>query len=295
MESSSYRRQYSSSPPAYFRLALVLLLLAVALGALAAFFRPAYTNGMQDSNTPAMSPGAGSPPAEQPITGPTASAPDRQDEVPVPPVAGAYDYSRPVPAAEVAVTDDYFQDSVFIGDSRTKGFQMLSGPRQATYYTSTGLKVDTILTKPVVKAADGKKTTIMEALRQESFKKVYIMLGINELGWAYSDLFIKKYGEVIAEIQKIEPEAEIYLQSILPVSEQKSQSDQVFNNTNISKYNGLIRQMAAEKSLYYLDVAQCVLDQEGNLASDASTDGIHLNKDYCDRWLAYLKLHYVAP
>lgn len=295
MESSSCRRQHSS-PPAYFRLAPALLLLAVALVALAAFFRPAYTNGMQGSNTPATSPEAGSPPAEQAHQpGPTASAPDRQDEVPAPPVAGAYDYSLPVPAAIVAATDDYFRDSVFIGDSRTKGFQMLSGPRKATYYTSTGLKVDTILTKPVVKAADGKKTTIMEALRQKSFKKVYIMLGINELGWAYSDLFIKKYGEVIAEIQKIEPEAQIYLQSILPVSEQKSESDQVFNNANISKYNGLIRQMAAEKSLYYLDVAQCVLDQEGNLASDASTDGIHLNKGYCDRWLDYLKLHYVAP
>jgi len=293
----------------------VLLLLVVAL---AAVFRPGYTKGMNSIGT---SSGAGTLPADQPTSLPT----DRTVPLPIeqqvevspvagksgytkpshakpakpspsthPAVAGAYDYSKPVPAADVAVTDDYFQDSVFIGDSRTEGFQLFSGPQNATYYTSNGLKVDTIFTRQVVKTANGEKMTIIEALRQKPFKKVYIMLGVNELGWTYSDLFIKKYAEVIAEIKNIEPEAQIYVQSILPVSEKRSQSDEIYNSTNICKYNELIQQMAAEKSLYYLDVAQCVADDKGNLYSDASSDGIHLNKKYCDLWLDYLKLHYVS-
>ena len=28
---------------------------------------------------------------------------------------------------------------------------------------------------------------------------------------------------------------------------------------------------------------------------DASTDGIHLNKTYCDRWFNYLKYHAALP
>ena len=206
-----------------------------------------------------------------------------------------YDYSKPVPAADVAVTDDYFQDAVFIGDSRTAGFQLFSGPQNATYYTANGLKVDTIFTKEVVETGNGEKMTIIEALRQKPFQKVYIMLGINELGWAYSDLFIKKYGEVVTEIKNIAPQAQIYVQSLLPVSEKRSLSDEIYNNANIGKYNELIQQMAAEKKLYYLDVAQCVADPEGNLAGGASTDGIHLQKTYCDLWLDYLKRHYVSP
>jgi lysophospholipase L1-like esterase len=206
---------------------------------------------------------------------------------------GVYDYSKPVPAAGVAVGEDYFQDAVFIGDSRTEGLRLFGDLQEATYYTAKGLKVDTIFTQAVVKTTGGQKITIMEALRQKPFRKVYIMLGINELGWAYSDLFIKKYGEIINEIRDIEPQAQIYAQSLFPVSKQRSQSDKIYNNANIGKYNELIQQMAAEKKFYYLDVAQCVVDQEGNLAGDASTDGIHLNKTYCNYWVDYLKSHYV--
>lgn len=226
---------------------------------------------------------------------PAGSGPDQ--ETPAPTAAdyppGGYDYLQPVPAADVAVTDDYFEDAVFIGDSRTAGLQKFGGPREATYYTANGLKVDTFFTKEFVETKSGGKITVNEALQQQPFQKAYIMLGINELGWVYSDLFIKKYGEVIDAIRKSAPQAQIYVQSLLPVSKERSLRDKIYNNANIAAYNALIQQMAAEKNLYYLDVAQCVADQEGNLAADASTDGIHLHKAYCDLWFDYLKRHYV--
>jgi len=305
VENRTYRIQRSSHLP-HFCLAIVLLLL---LAALAAVFHSGYTHSLNRGVTPS---GAGSSPADQadplpadqqgavtPLTDEYTDpepAPAKPEPSTHPAVTrDTCDYSKPVPAADIAVADEYFKDAVFIGDSRTEAFQMFSGPQNAVYYHSNGLKVDTIFTREVIKTANEQKITIMEALRQKPFRKVYIMLGINELGWAYSDLFIKKYGEVVAEIKNIEPEVLIYVQSILPVSKKRSLSDDIYNNTNIGKYNELIQQMAAEESLYYLDVAQCVTDEEGNLYSDASTDGIHLNKTYCDLWLDYLKLHYVAP
>ena len=206
-----------------------------------------------------------------------------------------HDYSKPVPARDVAAAGEYFAEAVFIGDSRTDGFRLFSGPPAATYYTSNGLKVDTIFTKEVVENGSEEKITIIAALRQKPFQKVYIMLGINELGWAYSELFIQKYGEVIAAIKNNAPQAQIYVQSLLPVSQKRSLSDKIYNNVKIGEYNELIQQMAAEQKIYYLDVAQCVVDAEGNLAADASTDGIHLQKKYCDLWFDYLKWHYVPP
>jgi lysophospholipase L1-like esterase len=318
MESRYYRLQYrlqrSLNLP-YFSPAIVLLFLLLSLIAIfhQGYFCAAGNNGTlfqggsffsNDSVAPlpgeengealpgedmfgeAMSsealPGAGmdNKPEENPVMSPAAKA--------------GYDFSRPVPAADTAVTKEYFEDAVFIGDSRTEGLKMFGGPQNAKYYASNGLKVDTVFTGPVVKTAAGEKMTVIEALRQTPFKKVYIMLGINELGWAYSDLFIEKYAEVIDEIKKIAPGAQIYVQSLLPVTAERSQSDEIFNNANIGGYNDLIQQMAAEKGLYYLNVAQCMADAEGNLFSDASTDGIHLKKAYCERWFDYLKLHYVA-
>ncbi len=206
-----------------------------------------------------------------------------------------YDYHKPVPVAAAAVTDDFFNDAAFIGDSRTAGFKIFCGPLEATYYTANGLKVDTLFTREIIETDSGKKITILEALQQRPLPKIYIMLGINELGWAYSDLFIKKYGEVIDGIRHASPQAHLYVQSLLPVSQKRSLEDKIFNNERINQYNELIQQMAAEKELYYLDVAQCVSDAEGNLADEASSDGIHLQKTYCELWLDYLKWHYVLP
>jgi lysophospholipase L1-like esterase len=258
---------------------------------------PPSEKGTYDAVNRAQTPAP--PPPTQPVGKGEYAAADPEDQawvtVPRDPEKNGYDYHKPVPAAGVAVPDDFFKDAVFIGDSRTEGFKLFSGPTEATYYTAKGLKVDTMLTKEVIENNDGKKMTVIEALTQTPFRKVYIMLGINELGWAYSDLFIKRYSETVDEIQNIAPQAQIYIQSLLPVSKERSKNDAIYNNANIEKYNELIQKMAAEKKLYYLNVAQCVADSEGNLAGEASTDGIHLQKAYCDLWLDYLKQHYVLP
>ncbi len=203
-----------------------------------------------------------------------------------------YDYASPVPAGE-AVDDSYFDDAVFIGDSRTQGFILYNNLSNATAYVDKGLKVDTAFTKADIEV-DGVQMSAMDALAQNtSFQKVYVMLGVNELGWAYSDIFIEKYGELVDKIKEIKPDAKIYIQSILPVSKKKSDGDKIYNMTKINEYNDLIQEMAKEKEVYYLNVAEAVADSEGYLPQEASTDGVHLNKSYCAKWLDYLKCHTV--
>lgn len=201
-----------------------------------------------------------------------------------------YDYTASVPAG-AAVDNSYFDDAVFIGDSRTQGFIIYNGLSNATAYMDKGLKVDTAFTKADIEV-NGVKMSAMDALAQnKTFKRVYVMLGVNELGWAYSDIFIEKYGELVDKIKEIKPDAEIYIQSILPVSEKKSSSDKIYNMTKINEYNSLIKKMAEDKKVYYLNVAEAVADSSGYLPAEASTDGVHLNKEYCGKWLDYLKNH----
>ena len=72
--------------------------------------------------------------------------------------------------------EDYFKDAVFIGDSRTEGFILNNGlTAKITSFTHKGLTVDTIFTDKVINM-NGKKLTIMEALKETNFSKVYIML-----------------------------------------------------------------------------------------------------------------------
>lgn len=188
------------------------------------------------------------------------------------------------------VSNKKFDSSVaFIGDSRTQGFLMYTGLKDVVDYTYIGLMVDTAVTKEFIKASGGKKVTILEDMKTKDIDTVYIMLGINELGWSYSQVFVKYYGNLIDEIRKVKPNCKIYLQSIIPVTKGKSDSDDIYNNNNIRKYNELIKKLAQDKNVTYLDVASYLADSRGNLPSSASTDGVHVNKEYCLKWYEYLK------
>ena len=188
------------------------------------------------------------------------------------------------------VADSYFDDAAFIGDSRTQGLQLYTGLPNATFYATQGLMVDTCFSKKFVKAGGG-KITIPDAMKNQTFKKVYIMLGVNELGWAYEKVFIQKYGEVVDKVKELQPDAKIYVQSILPVTKAKSDGDAIYNNTKISRYNELIEQMCREKGVTYLHVADAVGLDNGALPAGSATDGVHLNREYCYKWLDYLKTH----
>lgn len=200
-----------------------------------------------------------------------------------------YDFSKPVPVS-TAVDLSYFDDAVFIGDSRTEGFILNLNLSQIKSFTHKGLMVNTVFTKNVIDLGN-RKTTVMDALKETPFSKVYIMLGINELGWAYSSKFIEKYSEIIDEIKVINPEAIIYIQSLLPVSQEVSDTHNYLKNDKIKEYNALLSQLAAEKEVFFLDTAAAVIDANGCLPSDAATDGIHLKKAYCEKWLQYLETH----
>lgn len=79
--------------------------------------------------------------------------------------------------------DAYFNDAVFIGDSRTEGLMIYGKmPEGTTFYAVKGLNVNTAATAQI---QDGEEqVTILEGLKRHAFKKVYVMLGVNELGWA---------------------------------------------------------------------------------------------------------------
>ena len=191
---------------------------------------------------------------------------------------------------EISNTKKQFDSSVaFIGDSRTQGFIMYNGLSKIQDYSYVGLMVDTAVTKKFIKNSNGEKITLLQDMKNKNIKTVYIMLGLNELGWSYPSVFKLKYEELIDEIRKVKPNCKIYVQSIIPVTRSKDKEDKYFNNTNVAKFNKLIQEVANEKDVTYLDVKSALIDSEGYLPNEASTDGIHINKAYCQKWLEYLK------
>lgn len=194
------------------------------------------------------------------------------------------------------VEDDYFADAVFIGDSRTVGLYEYGELQDvATFYASTGLTVHKLFTEKIVEVpGQKKKITVEEALKERSFAKVYLMIGINEMGTGTAETFLQKYAECVAYIRELQPDALIYLQSILCVTEERSAQGDYITNEGIDVRNRGIEEMADNEGIFYLDVNSAVRDETGGMAAGYTHDGVHLKAQYIALWKDYLKCHAVV-
>lgn len=186
------------------------------------------------------------------------------------------------------VDDAYFADAVFLGDSRTEGLSLYSGLETPTYLHAVGATVDSVQTQATEETEDG-AVTLMDRLEQLEFSKVYIMLGVNELGWPKTEKFEECYSDLVDRIQQTHPDARIALQSILPVSAKQEKKGSYVNNRRIGEYNQVVRRVAEEKGCVYLDVEEAVTGEDGCLMAELTGDGVHLNTKGCKLWLEYLK------
>lgn len=193
-----------------------------------------------------------------------------------------------------AVSEDYFNDALFIGDSRTVGLCEYAGMREhADFYAATSLTIYNVFESPkkVAQLDDGTKVTIEEALSQKQYKKIYIMLGINELGRGTTESFFTVYANTVNRIRQLQPDAIIFIQGIMRVSGQKSRTDKVFNNEKINARNEALAAMANNHDIFYLEVNDAVCDANGDLVTEYTFDQIHLKAKYYQLWKNYLLGH----
>lgn len=188
-----------------------------------------------------------------------------------------------------SVTEDYFNDAVFIGDSRTVGISEYSGIENATFLCKTSLSIYDY-TKPKITYND-KTTSIQEVLQNEQFGKIYLMVGINECGYGTPESFYELYREVVEDIRKLQPEALIFIEGNLLVTQSKSDSNESITNENISSRNDLIATLANQKDTFYIDINQSSLCEDGALIDDFTWDQIHIKAQYYEIWKDFLLDH----
>lgn len=179
--------------------------------------------------------------------------------------------------------EGYFKDALFIGDSRTVGLKMYAPIEGATYFASVGLDVYEI-EEAVVDVDNVGSVTLTQLLEQNKYGKVYIMLGINELGFDY-DTNLVKYKKLMDTIRKYQPDTIIFVEANLRVGYGKSSSDSIINNANIDRFNEAISKFANNVDSVYIDVNPIFDDGYGNLNSEYTSDDVHLYANHYADWV----------
>lgn len=193
------------------------------------------------------------------------------------------------------VKNSYFKDAVFIGDSRTVGLHDYSGLEHTTYFAKTGLTIYNMLDEPfITDPVTNNKVTISYMMQHNTYQKIYLCIGINELGTGGTERFQQECWKVLKKLRKWQPDAIIYVQSILPVSAVQNAKDAVINNTNIRDKNAAIAQLTDGIQIIYLNINEVFEDENHNLRQEYTFDNVHLYAQYYSKWIDYLKKHAVV-
>jgi hypothetical protein len=190
------------------------------------------------------------------------------------------------------VDDEFFSDAAFVGNSLMDGFRLFSGLTTCDYYEATSMTVAGVGSKACITLDNGNAGTILDGIAQKPYGKVYILLGINEIGYEISK-FTELYGTMLDSIEASQEDCDIYIMGLTPVSAAKSGSGDGFNMDRINSYNDALRDLAAERGHYYLDLVEALAGDDGFLPSSETTDGVHFSVNIYMKWLDYVKTHYI--
>lgn len=189
----------------------------------------------------------------------------------------------------------WFSDAVLIGDSRVAGLRLYSGiTAQAAFLDHTGLTVYEVKDGKKVIRRGEQKVSVLDALSEGDYAKVYLALGVNELGYFDPQGFAETYGQVVEAVRERLPEARVYIQSLIPVNTAKCKANQIpyyITNEGVASYNEALEDYFSGKDVCLLGIPEDLLDESGEVLSDYSADGVHFKRDGYVIWLNYLSTH----
>lgn len=254
------------------------------------------TEGPTDQPTASNEPTVSDEPtasAEVPTAAPTALP--TATPKPVTPAPTVKSGDLPARAGEHGdfVTGDasYFDDALFIGDSRTVGICAYGTLKNADYFSTKGMSVFNINTRK----SDYNATDMLfpEFIKAKKYKKVYISLGFNEVGYPKASIQ-KKYQELIDQIRAAQGEdVIIYLQANLLVTAKCSETDKYSHNPDLIEVNNRIAALADGQKTVYIDVNNIFCLPDGTLDPAKTGDGTHVYAKYYADWCEWLKTRIV--
>ena len=190
------------------------------------------------------------------------------------------------------VSMEYFNTATFVGDSLTQGLELYKqqGIPNAHYCAYKGIGPKQIYDGSIQKRRDGEQEIPMDALVASQPDNVYILLGANSMVGMNDESVIAYYKEMLTQVKaNLHPEVGIYIQSLTPV---RPDNKPAFDMERIRGLNNQLAKMAWEESVYFVDLTEPLLAEDGFLREEfAGSDGYHLSPDGYSAWVEYLVTH----
>ncbi len=201
--------------------------------------------------------------------------------------------------------DGYFDDTLFVGDSLTNNLSNyvrwrrqdepgLLGTAKMFGVSAMTIKVacqDMPFPFDVTFRYRGKAVSVTELIRANAPKRVFLMLGSNEIGSDTLDEAKENYAKLIDVIREKCPETELIVQAILPATPGFCQ----FKGLDGARWNSInesLSEICAEHGAAFWDFSEILMDEDGYLQQSFANDHMfHLNRKGEDVWIYALRLY----
>lgn len=188
------------------------------------------------------------------------------------------------PSTEPAVTidDSFFDNSLFIGESRTAGLYYSDVFSSSDFLFDSQGTIETVY-EDAFSLNDSSDRTVTEALSDGDYDSVFLMFGMNELGWSSDDYFLSYYEKLVNLIKETSPDVTIYIQSAVYVTEGYEEDVEWIENSHVDTFNELLQGICDGETVIYLDV-NTAMTENGYLASENSSNGFQFTAEHMSVW-----------
>ncbi len=199
-----------------------------------------------------------------------------------------------------AEIDAYFDNSVFVGDSVLQGFRNYAMARSDTWLGrlqflasvsfSTYNALRPVTSKSLHPVYQGEKRLVEDSIALMGAKKVFLFFGLNDINITGIEGTCANYIELVNRIKAKSPDIEVHLMSMTYTVRGKSKGN--LYNDNVRRYNEAMKNLAIAQGWGFVDVANPLADENGDLRSSYSSDNyVHLKNAAYDVWSVVLRAY----
>lgn len=196
------------------------------------------------------------------------------------------------PVVDESATE-FFADAAIIGDSISyvlfKHETQYGGLGHPVFLVRGGSSLFGFVLRSKNVYFKGRERYMEDAVAASGVKKIFIMLGQNDLGYRSIEKTMETWDTFMERILEKSPDVEVYLQSCTP--EWRSLQDDDEKNDILAEYNLLLKDYAEEHGYHFVDIAPYVVDHTGRMSDQYNMDKIHLNKQGCTIWIQALNTY----
>ena len=219
-----------------------------------------------------------------------------EPKAPVPPETQTTDPNMPVLVAPSASegTCHFFDDAAIMGDSISYSLMVHNGKTKdlgsATFLVRGSLGIHNTLNGQLTLSYKGSAMTPWDALAACGAKKVFIMMGTNDIGYYSIEETMTLWKTFLENIRTVSPEMDIYILSLTPMW--KGGQQQLLNNATIDTYNAQLEIFAQDNGCHFVNIAPYFKDQDNSLAYNYCGDMyVHMNEEGTAAWANLLKAY----